>query len=104
MIVEGESGLSQKERKGNKRNMEASERSQRPGNYQNHFGRRLEPQQSRNVGFRKPKVRSGGSGSRPQNVNQQGCNHPQIPKYRTCGKHHLRGTTLPSAGTQSKDQ
>lgn len=52
--------------------METSDGSQRPEIYQNHFGRRPEPQQSRNVGFKKPEVGSGGLGGRPQNVKQQG--------------------------------
>ncbi|XP_063946053.1 uncharacterized protein LOC135151501 [Daucus carota subsp. sativus] len=89
MIIENESEISQKNRDGKKKKVEAPEGSQRQGNSQGNFNKRPGFQSNRSVGFRRPLVGNRGQNIqfRPQNL--QRFNNPPASNCRFCGGKHF---------------
>ena len=77
MIIENE--MSRKNGDGKKKQVEASEGSQKQGNFRGSFNRRPEFQPNENVGFRRPPMGNGGQRNQYRNQSSQRSNHPAMP-------------------------
>ncbi|WOG95286.1 hypothetical protein DCAR_0414598 [Daucus carota subsp. sativus] len=90
MIIENESEMSQKNRDGKKKKVEALEGSQRQGSSQGRFNNMPDFQSNRCVGFRRPPVGNRGQNNQFRPRNLQRFNNPPVSSCRFCGGKHFR--------------